>query len=270
LGDRILAFLQKSPYKRFEQDEISAALGIPSSHKDSVYQALGRLFKRGLITKRPSQLGGKRKVYGVTNPSQLSQAEGLRSVTDTSQDPHPPLFAKVSVQIAETVSEQELEVTDTLTDNPTDSKLTHPNDVHPVSASNQELESVSAKLTDTDSQGGVCPPAVETVTHDTADLALAPLGEEPLQQTGLPIYQRSDGGFEVESKSWLDGENLQAMAELLAECEDAEQYDLLRQCWNPQGMTAACQFGVANNLISHQKYDQLTQWELNLIEPNHD
>jgi predicted transcriptional regulator len=80
LGNRILAFLQKSPYKRFEQDEISAALGIPSSHKDSVYQALGRLFKRGLITKRPSQLGGKRKVYGVTNPSQLSHPEGLRSV----------------------------------------------------------------------------------------------------------------------------------------------------------------------------------------------
>jgi len=270
LGNRILAFLQKSPYKRFEQDEISAALGIPSSHKDSVYQALGRLFKRGLITKRPSQLGGKRKVYGVTNPSQLSHPEGLRSVTDTSQDPHPPMPAKVSVQNAETVTTQELEVTDTLTDNLTDSKLTHPNDVHPVSASNQELESVSTKLTDTDSQGCVSPASVETVTYDTADLALAPLGEEPLQQTGLPIYQRSDGGFEVESPSWLDGENLQAMAELLAECEDAEQYDLLRQCWNPQGMTAACQFGVANNLISHQKYDQLTQWELNLIEPSHD
>jgi DNA-binding MarR family transcriptional regulator len=274
LGNRILAFLQKEPYKRFEQDEISAALGIPSSHKDSVYQALGRLFKRGLITKRPSQLGGKRKVYGVTNPSQLSQAEGLRSVTDTSQDPHPPMPAKVSVQNPETVTTQELEVTDTLTDNLTDSKLTPPDDVQPDSASNQELESVAAKLTDTDSQGCVCPPSVETVTYDTADLALAPLGEEPLQQTGLPIYQRSDGGFEVESKSWLDGENLQAMAELLAECEDAEQYDLLQQCWNLQGITeacitAACKFGVANNLISYQKYDQLTQWEPNLIEPNH-
>jgi hypothetical protein len=55
------------------------------------------------------------------------------------------------------------------------------------------------------------------------------------------------------------------MAELLTECEDAEQLDLLRQCWNPQGMTAACKFGVANNLISHEKYRQITQWvtELN-------
>jgi hypothetical protein len=115
----------------------------------------------------------------------------------------------------------------------------------------------------------VCPPVVETVTHATTDLAIAPLGEEPLQQTGLPITQRSDRGFEVESPSWLEEENLQSMAELLAECEDAEQYDLLRQCWNPYCfMTAACKFGVANNLISHQKYDQLMQWvaELNRAE----
>jgi hypothetical protein len=233
-----------------------------------VYQALGRLFKRGLITKRPSQLGAKRKVYGVSNPTQLSQAEGITSVTDTYQDTHPPLPDKVSVQNAETVIKQELEVTDTLTDNLNDSKLIHQNNVQPVSVSNQELEGVSGKLTNTDSQGGVCPPSVETVTHDSADLAIAPLGEEPLQQTGLPITQRSDGGFEVESPSWLDDQNLQSMAELLTECEDAEQYDLLRQCWNPQGITAACKFGVANNLISHQKYAQLMQWEPNLIEPN--
>ena len=101
---------------------------------------------------------------------------------------------------------------------------------------------------------------------DEPEEAIAPAsGEEPLQQTGLPITRRSDGGFEVESKSWLDGENLQSMAELLAECEDAEQLDLLRQCWNPQGMTAACKFGIANNLISHEKYRQIAQWvaELN-------
>jgi hypothetical protein len=170
----------------------------------------------------------------------------------------------VSVQNAETVTKQELEVTDTLTDNLTDSKLTHQNDIQLVSASNQELESVSAKLTNTDSQGCVCPPAVETVTHATTDLAIA----SQTQETGLPITQRSDGGFEVESPSWLEEENLQSMAELLAECEDAEQYDLLRQCWNPSVMTVACKFGVANNLISHQKYDQLMQWvaELNRAE----
>jgi hypothetical protein len=103
-----------------------------------------------------------------------------------------------------------------------------------------------------------------------SDLMIAPAAA-PATETNevakpsLPIYQRSDGGFEVDSNSWLDEKNIQSMAELLAECEDAEQLDLLRQCWNPQGMTAACKFGVANNLISHEKYRQITQWvtELN-------
>jgi predicted transcriptional regulator len=161
LGERILAFLQKSPDQRYEQEEISGALGIPSSHKDSVYQALGRLFKRGLITKRPSKHGGKRKVYGVVNPAQLSHPSGLTGVTDTFEDTHSPLSAKVSFQIAETVEEKELELTDTLTD----TLLTHPNDVQPGNSSNVEEVDISAKLTNTGTQGSVCPPSVKTVTH---------------------------------------------------------------------------------------------------------
>ena len=103
-----------------------------------------------------------------------------------------------------------------------------------------------------------------------SDLAISPAAATATEtnevaQPSLPIYQRSDGGFFVEPDLWLDDQNLQSMAELLAECEDAEQLDLLRQCWNPQGMTAACKFGVANNLISREKYHQITQWvtELN-------
>jgi predicted transcriptional regulator len=165
LSARILAFLQKSPYQRYEQEEISSALGIPSSHKDSVYQALGRLFKRGLITKRPSKHGGKRKVYGVVNPSQLSHTEGLRTVTDTFEDTHIPLSAKVSVQIAETTDTQALELTDTLTDTLTDSELTHQNDIQEEKASNLESVDIPAKLTNTDTQAYVCPPSVETVTQ---------------------------------------------------------------------------------------------------------
>lgn len=182
LSARILAFLQKSPCQRYEQEEISEALGIPSSQKDSVYQALGRLFKRGLITKRPSKYGGKRKVYGVVNPSQLSHTEGLRTVTDTFEDTHPPLPAKVSVQIAETTDTQALELTDTLTDTLTDSELTHQNDVKEENASNAESVNISAKLTDTDSGGGVCPPSVETVTQPVSEELAQPLNTKKLFQ----------------------------------------------------------------------------------------
>lgn len=153
LGDRILAFLQKTPYKRFEQEEISEALGIPTTNKDSVYQALSRLFKRGLITKRPSKIGGKRKVYGVANPSQLAQSEGLRNVTDMFEDTPPPSHLNVSVQISESIAIDELELTDTLTDTLTNTKLTPQNDESTVSCQDLDLPSVSAKLTNIDSQG---------------------------------------------------------------------------------------------------------------------
>ncbi|MBD2124869.1 AAA family ATPase [Microcoleus sp. ZQ-A2] len=173
LGDRILEFLQKSPYLRFEQEEISQALGIPATNKDSVYQALGRLFKRGLITKRPSPLGGKRKVYGVANPSRLSHCEGLGEVINTFQETPPPPQHNVSVQIPETIDVQQLDLTDTLTDTLTDSELTPQNDVQAVSVPNQDISMVSAKLTDTDSQGErggfASLSGMETVTSQGSD-----------------------------------------------------------------------------------------------------
>ncbi len=179
LGDRVLAFLQKSPYNRYEQEEISQALGIPLSNKDSIYQALARLFKRGLITKRPSKNGGKRKVYGVANPSQLAHTEGLRSATvtqtDKEQDTHTPLPLKVSVKNAEIVTSKDVELTDTLTDNLTDTKLTPRNGVSLDNSSNAQLESDSAKLTNTDSQGCVCPESA-TVTQETVTGAVKAVG----------------------------------------------------------------------------------------------
>lgn len=175
LGDRILAFLQKSPHKRFEQDEISQALGIQYTQKDSVYQALGRLFKRGLITKRPSTLGGKRKVYGVSNPYQSSDNNNCdassRNVTDNDidnpQDTHPPSPLNVSVQIHGNIDITGLEVTDTLTDTLTDTELTPQNDTPVVSSQTPTTVGVSAKLTDKGGQGCVSPSSgvtVQTVT----------------------------------------------------------------------------------------------------------
>ncbi|MFB8788883.1 MAG: CHC2 zinc finger domain-containing protein [Potamolinea sp.] len=172
LGDRILSFLQKSPHTRYKQSEISESLGIPDSNKDSVYQALGRLFKRGLITKRPSKFGGKRKVYGISNPSTICDNNvgdtSTKNATDTNgkqekiQRVHtpPPPSVNVSVQISEIVDIGELQVTDILlTDNPqvTDTLLTDELEQLSVNSSNADTASISAKLTDIDSQGGcVC------------------------------------------------------------------------------------------------------------------
>ena len=164
LGERIFAFLAQDPEKRFEQDEISRALSIPLSQKDSVYQALGRLFKRGQIIKRPSQYGGKRKVYGVANPAQLSHTEALTIVTDTIEDTPPLPQLNVSVQISETIDTQELQLTDNLTDNLTNTELTLKNELPALDDSTQVIEGIPAELTDTTAEGSVCPPVVETVT----------------------------------------------------------------------------------------------------------
>ena len=203
LGERILAFLKKSPHKRFEQCEISLALGIPECNKDSVYQALGRLFKRGLITKRPSQLGGKRKVYGIANPTDIPPNHPPR-LTNTPPD-NPPVFSdtphitiqethplssvKVSVQIAETIDIHSLEVTNseltlspevtdsgltlspevtdsglTLSPEVADSELTAQTKMPDGCASNPDTVIVSAKLTDTLTTEGVSP--VEDLSVD--------------------------------------------------------------------------------------------------------
>lgn len=192
LGERILAFLKKSPHKRFEQCEISLALGIPECNKDSVYQALGRLFKRGLITKRPSTLGGKRKVYGIANPTDTpphnppkltnTPPDNPPAFPDTPhitiQETHPLSSVKVSVQIAETIDIHSLEVTDselTLSPEVTDSELTAQTKMSDGYASNPDTVIVSAKLTDTLDLGGVSP-----VEDLLVDAITSPDGGTPL------------------------------------------------------------------------------------------
>jgi predicted transcriptional regulator len=252
LGDRILSFLQKSPHKRFEQDEISEALGISASNKDSVYQALGRLFKRGLIIKRPSQLGGRRKVYGISNPYSFcdnnvgddSSRNVTDAVTDQLQDTHTPFPLILSVQISETIDISGLELTDNSTDNLTDSQLTPQNDVSAVSGSNQELESVSAKLTDPDSRGCVCPPSVQlSEPADIQEIAQA----EPAADAIAP---------DVEPVSADEETLVDLAAEILGFCDSREQLEDIRQM--PEFTPAL--LNQASKRLSAQKHAQIKTW----------
>jgi len=241
LGDRILAFLQKSPHQRFEQDEISQALGIPHTQKDSVYQALARLFKRGLIIKCPSKLGGKRKIYGLSNfysysdnnTCDTSSTNVTVTETDNLQDTLPPSLLNVSVQISETIDIPELELTDTLTDSLTDTQLTPQTDVNAISGSNQELEGISAKLTNTDSQGCVCPLSVETVTGE-ADTQKVAQSEPTLAEE----------------------ETITDLAGILEACDSREALQEIRQTsgFTPVLLNQACK------RLSAEKHAQIKTW----------
>jgi hypothetical protein len=70
----------------------------------------------------------------------------------------------VSVQISETIDTQELQLTDNLTDNLTNTELTLKNELPALDDSTQVIEGIPAELTDTTAEGSVCPPVVETVT----------------------------------------------------------------------------------------------------------
>lgn len=103
LGDRILDFLNSQPVGvRFEGIEIINALG---SNDKSIYKALDRLVQRGLVTKRPSTVDPKRRVYGLSKKS---------------TPPSPLSSQTVSTKILETFTTQDLEVSRHLVDNEVD------------------------------------------------------------------------------------------------------------------------------------------------------
>jgi hypothetical protein len=262
LSDRILAFLSKEPYKRFEQEEITSTLLIPPSKKDNVYQALGRLFKRGLITKRPSKQGGKRKVYGLTNPSQLSHTQELGTVTDALLDTPPPPRLNVSVQISETVDKQEIPLTDTVTDTLTDSELTHPNGVQTDSSSNHCTESILTELTLTDTQGCVCVEESIELSHYKSEIVPDPWDEVEQQEEeeiiALPPLEQSDSTLGDLSEEWMDESVLIEMAKDLSNCKSMMELAIYLGCWNPQAVIQAC------SRLSPEKVAQIQGWEKEL------
>ncbi len=164
LGNRILNFLTQQSHKRFEQGDIMKALGIPTdtASYNSVYQALSRLHRRGQIIKRPSMLGGKRKVYGVT--PLLSQLENV-------QDPHPPVLDNVSSEISASVDIQGLNDLDTQLDTfdtQLDINLTPENDIVDENLSIADGEGNSATLTEIETQGYECPEVSQSSVTDDA------------------------------------------------------------------------------------------------------
>ncbi len=53
---------------------------------------------------------------------------------------------------------------------------------------------------------------------------------------------------------WMTEENLQSMADSLAQCDDAETLAILRECWSAQAMNAACK------LLTKEQHTRIKQW----------
>jgi predicted P-loop ATPase len=57
-------------------------------------------------------------------------------------------------------------------------------------------------------------------------------------------------------EDWFTEANLQYMAEALAQCESADQLNLLRQCWQPEAMN------LARKRLSPEKHAQIEEWDI--------
>jgi len=71
-----------------------------------------------------------------------------------------------------------------------------------------------------------------------------------------PSQQEANPSQEV--APWLEPENLESIARDLNGCEDSETLQLLRECWHPQAMNAACK------LLSPEKHAQIKDWVIEL------
>ncbi len=270
---RVVELLQSVVPVGLEASEINQRLDIGRG----IYSILNRLLGQKIIGSRPSDKDRRRTVYFCP------------TVTHQPPDNPPPPTVTVPtvIEYAEPIDISTIQSSITFDHNSITFDHTPLADPWEEQDSNPELEKDTAySITHSPFEGGrgVVPLEVlqpdglgnvaDTLEEEIAFLSASATETNEVVQPSLPIYQRSDGGFEVESDSLLDDQNLQSLAELLAECEDAEELNLVWQCWNPQGITAdcqfgvankACQFGVANNLISRQKYRQIMQWVSELI-----
>jgi hypothetical protein len=110
----------------------------------------------------------------------------------------------------------------------------------------------------------VCPQIVETVTQEAGDLAIAPVAAPATEtnevaQPELPIYQRSDGGFQIsDADSWLDEETIQDIVGHLQGCEDCETLADLKKTWTSEAAKKA--MNLACQRLSPEKYAQIKQW----------
>jgi len=101
-------------------------------------------------------------------------------------------------------------------------------------------------------------------------IALSPAPSPSTEQTALPIYQRSDGGFQSDDtvdgddELWLNEEVIEDMVSNLERCENGETLIKLRKAWASKAAKKA--MNLACKRLCPNKHSQIKQWilELNL------
>jgi hypothetical protein len=236
-----------------------------------VYSVLNRMVEKRLITQRPSQSDGRMTIYC------LPKQQGTHS-------PHYPV--EVCDQYSfKTNAGIDLEIDHKLITTPEEliTKFSENNQktgcyqLQNPGTANNTVEIDHTNLTE---GGCVCVEESVTKVKDESitktlctDLAITPAAAPATEtnevaQAELPIYQRSDGGFQVTNADpWLDEENIQDIVGHLELCSDRETLAELRKTWTSEVAKKA--MNLACKRLSPEKYAQIKQWviELNAGEP---
>jgi hypothetical protein len=241
---RVLNVLTKNSHRAWTGREIINLLGMTPEEGRGIYTTLNRLVERREINCRPSPTG-RGQVYSV--------------VTDENPLPPPPppptdpVLNSIPESIAITASESiqhqfNINSTTNSTELENTPLLSCPNDV--------SARSSGIGFNNLTQQGGE---GVEPF----AESCQSELLEQQLNGdvVALPVSAKTEQLNVLTAEvgdSWTSEQNLQDMADSLAQCDDAETLAALRECWPPYAMNAACK------LLTPAKHEQIRQWMIKL------
>jgi hypothetical protein len=242
-GERVLSLLRQYSPRGLTFKEIDNQLRVGRT----LYSVLDRLEDRQTITKRRSTTNPRIWVYAL--PDFLGDS------------PPPGVDHQGTAEVIESIEREGTESIQQLFSTDSASIQHSPAETEVLNGYDAEAVGNPAPIQQTSpsvgGEGGVPFAEGQTELFEqrlNGDFVAVP-ALASAEQLNLPASPSP-----AEQDSWLTEENLQAMAEALAQCESAQQLALLQQCWPPQAMNLACQ------RLSPEKQDQIQQWEIELNE----
>ncbi|MBD0343524.1 MAG: AAA family ATPase [Coleofasciculus sp. Co-bin14] len=259
---QVLEALQNVAPIGLEAREINEVLDLGRG----VYSILNRLLDQRLIGSRPSAVDKRRTVYYCNTPS--SKGDIKESNCHKEDSPSPLVCVPDVIEYAETNGETTLESSITVRSQTDHRLITPKNENTDVINSDAEVEKVSefdhTPVTNRGGEGVVtqlshCHSAIQKIAKPVAD-AIANPPAPPAERTEarLPIYQRSDGGFELEPSATFTDEDVADLVNLLDLCESKEDFEEMEirqnSFFTPALVEQACKF------LSPEKYAQFKRW----------
>lgn len=240
-GERVLALLAKYSPIGLTFKEIDDQLRVGRT----LYSVLDRLEDRQTITKRRSAANPRIWVYALPDFSGDSPPPGV------NQHDLAEVIESIDIQGTESIQQGFSSHSARIQHSPAEAEVLNSQDVEPVS------NSADIQQTEPSLGGGGGVPLAESQTKlfeqrlNGDFVAVSIASTEQLNLLAPPPAQ-------AEEDPCMAEENLQNMAESLAQCQSAEQLGLLQQCWLPEAMNRVYK------RLSPEKHAQIKQWVIEL------